>query len=85
MEEQFPEIVGNSHHEKLWNHLDKRELRDLRSTKLHFYIYKKLQLFILVATVVGFCITLGSLFDYWKYTLALFNISIMLFCSVEYM
>ena len=26
MEEQFPEVVGISHYEKLWNHLDKREL-----------------------------------------------------------
>ena len=29
VEEQFPEIVGNSHFEKLWNALDRRELRDL--------------------------------------------------------
>ena len=33
VEEQFPEVVGNSHYEKLWNHLDKRELRDFRLTK----------------------------------------------------
>ena len=26
VEEQFPEVVGNSHYEKLWHHLDKREL-----------------------------------------------------------
>ena len=32
MEEQFPVVVGNSHYEKLWNHLDKRELRDFGST-----------------------------------------------------
>ena len=31
--EQFPEVVGNSHYENLWNNLDKRELRDFRSTK----------------------------------------------------
>ena len=30
---QFPEVVGNYHYEKLWNHLDKRELRDFGSTK----------------------------------------------------
>ena len=33
MEEQFPEVVGISHYEKLWTHLDKRELRDFGSTK----------------------------------------------------
>ena len=33
MEEQFPEVVGNLHYEKLLNHLDRRELRDFRSTK----------------------------------------------------
>ena len=32
MEEQFPEVVGNSHYEKLWNALDRRELRDFGST-----------------------------------------------------
>ena len=25
VDEQFPEVVGNTHYEKLWNHLDKRE------------------------------------------------------------
>ena len=30
---EFPEVVGISHYEKLWNHLDKRELRDFGSTK----------------------------------------------------
>ena len=30
---EFPEVVRISHYEKLWNHLDKRELRDFRSTK----------------------------------------------------
>ena len=34
VEEQFPEVGGNSHYEKLWNHLDKRELRDFGLTKL---------------------------------------------------
>ena len=34
VEEQFPEVVGNSHYEKLWNHFDKRELQDFGSTKL---------------------------------------------------
>ena len=33
VQEQFPKVVGNSHYENLWNHLDKRELRDFRSTK----------------------------------------------------
>ena len=33
---QFPEVVRNLHNEKLWNHLDKRELRDLKSTKTLF-------------------------------------------------
>ena len=33
VEEKFPKVVGNSHYENLWNHLDKRELRDFRSTK----------------------------------------------------
>ena len=33
MEEKFPEVVGNSHYEKLWNQLDRRELRDFGSTK----------------------------------------------------
>ena len=33
VEEQFPEVVGNSHCEKLWNHLDQSEFRDFRSTK----------------------------------------------------
>ena len=33
VEEKFPEVVGNSHYAKLWNHLDKRELRDFGSTK----------------------------------------------------
>ena len=36
MEEQFPEVVGISHYEKLWTHLDKRELHDFGSTKLFF-------------------------------------------------
>ena len=31
---EFPEVVGISHYEKLWNPLDKRELRDFRSTKI---------------------------------------------------
>ena len=34
VEEQFPEVRENSLYEKLWNHLDKRELRDFGSTKL---------------------------------------------------
>ena len=34
VEEQFPEVGGNSHYEKLWNHLDKMELRDFGLTKL---------------------------------------------------
>ena len=33
VEEQFPEVEGNSHYEKLWNALDRRELRDFGSTK----------------------------------------------------
>ena len=33
MEEQFPEVVGKTHYEKLLNALDRRELRDFRSTK----------------------------------------------------
>ena len=33
VEGQFPEFVGNSHYEKFWNHLDRRELRDFGSTK----------------------------------------------------
>ena len=33
-EEQFPDVVENYHYEKLWNHLDKRELRNLGSTKV---------------------------------------------------
>ena len=41
MEEQFPEVVGNSHYEKLWNHLDRRELRDFGLTKV-VYNTKKL-------------------------------------------
>ena len=32
MEEQFPEVTENSLYEKLWNHLDKRELRHFGST-----------------------------------------------------
>ena len=34
MEEQFPEVVGKTHYEKLSNALDRRELRDFGSTKL---------------------------------------------------
>ena len=33
VEEQFPEVVGNYHYEKLWNALDRRELHDFGSTK----------------------------------------------------
>ena len=33
VQEQFPELVGNSHYEKLWYHLDRRELRDFGLTK----------------------------------------------------
>ena len=33
VEEQFPEVTENSLYEKLWNHFDKRELRDFGSTK----------------------------------------------------
>ena len=33
VEEQFPEVVGNMHYEKLWNHLDNRELHDFGLTK----------------------------------------------------
>ena len=33
VEEQFPEVRENSLYEKLWNHLDKKELRDFGSTK----------------------------------------------------
>ena len=33
VEEQFPEVRENSIYEKLWNHLDKRELCDSGSTK----------------------------------------------------
>ena len=32
VEEQFPEVRENSLYEKLWNDLDKRELRDFGST-----------------------------------------------------
>ena len=32
VEEQFPEVVGNSQYEKLWYHLDKRQLRAFGST-----------------------------------------------------
>ena len=28
VEEQFPEVTENSLYEKLWHHLDKKELRD---------------------------------------------------------
>ena len=31
---EFPEVVGISHYEKIWNHLDKRELGNFRLTKL---------------------------------------------------
>ena len=34
VEEQFPEDKENSLYEKLWNHLYKRELHDLGSTKV---------------------------------------------------
>ena len=34
VEEIFLEVVGNCHYEKLWNPLDKRELRDFGSTKV---------------------------------------------------
>ena len=37
VEDQFHKVVGNSHYEKLWNHLDKRKLRDFGSTK-HFFL-----------------------------------------------
>ena len=33
--EQFPEVVGNSHYDKLWNHLDKRESRHFGWTKYY--------------------------------------------------
>ena len=33
VEEQFHEVTENSLYEKLWHHLDKRELRDFGSTK----------------------------------------------------
>ena len=33
VEVQLPSVTGNSLYEKLWNHLDKREKRDLGSTK----------------------------------------------------
>ena len=32
VEEQFPEVVGKAHYEKLSNALDRRELHDFRST-----------------------------------------------------
>ena len=32
VEEQFPEVDGNSHYEKLWNALDRRELHGFGST-----------------------------------------------------
>ena len=38
VEEQFPEVRENSLYEKLWNHLDKRELHDFRSTKSFSYL-----------------------------------------------
>ena len=38
VEEQFPEVVGNSHYEKLLSHLDRRELHDFRSTNT-FYLF----------------------------------------------
>ena len=34
MEDQLPEVVGKTHYEKLWKQLDRRELRDIRSTKI---------------------------------------------------
>ena len=36
VEEQFPEVRENSPYEKLWNHLDKRELRDFGLTNVVF-------------------------------------------------
>ena len=42
VEEQFPKVVGNSH-EKLWNHLNRRELRDFRSTKYLAYSLTQIQ------------------------------------------
>ena len=39
VEEQFPEVRENSLYEKLWNHLDRRELGDFGSTKCNFYIF----------------------------------------------
>ena len=33
---KYLEVVGISHYEKLWNHRDKRELQDFRSTKLFY-------------------------------------------------
>ena len=47
VEEQFPEVVRISHHEKLWNHLNKRELRDFRSTNE----YKGVLVFLLTQTI----------------------------------
>ena len=34
VKEQFPKVVGKTQYEKLLNALDRRELRDFRSTKL---------------------------------------------------
>ena len=44
MEEQFSEVVGNCHYEKLWNHLDRKELRDFGSTKYFSSDLKSCQL-----------------------------------------
>ena len=40
VEELFPEVEGNSHYEKLWNDLDKRELRDFR----RFIVLRRLKI-----------------------------------------
>ena len=55
VEEQFPEVVGNSQYEKLWNHLDRRELRDFGSTKCFFALLHFLLLMgFLMSTVLPF-------------------------------
>ena len=45
VEEKFPEVRENSLYAKLWNQLDKRELRDFGLTKLFFKNSFSIQLF----------------------------------------
>ena len=45
VKEQFPEFTENSFCEKLWNHLDNRELRDFKvkkNKKIYFYCFPQI-------------------------------------------